>query len=421
MSRSTALPPLRLRTAIAFLALLPVLAWSAALSGCGTTGASAASVGNTSPGTQPLAGASANPENSSGSTNPGGGTGGSAAQARRFLYVANNGPDISVPAYFRPSSIQDAISVFAVDSGSSSLTYAGGIPDTDLLHGLNLFASADGTWLFVDSGRADEFHIDRATGALSNRKTLLPADGIPHKILGIDPAAPLLLVYSGYASGNLASYRIASDGSLEPTSSVSSSGLYAPAVFDHSGSFLFSTGQQPAEIQIDPTTGQLSAPRSLPAEFNGLRVLGFDNSNRFLLGALEDTSWNQEIFVFDFDPTTGNVSLRSRGTVIQPLGDHIVLLFFNNVLYARSNGTVMVYRFDPAGAAVSNSGQTFACVRDFNVPFLADKASSSLFMVAAGQNEVESLRVDLNTGQESSRQDYPAGSGPWTMAVSPPQ
>jgi hypothetical protein len=335
------------------------------------------------------------------------------------LYVGYNGPD---NYFFHVSNIQDSISVFSIDPATSALSYVGGIADTDLFQAPNLFASNDGNWLFVDTGNVAEFQIDGVTGALSKRLALLPNTGI----VGIDPVAPLMLVNN---SARLASYWIHSDGTLQLASSVPAPNLFPDrTIFDQTGACTF-VGDGPLlqEFQVNPQNGALTGPLAVPQELLlNVVPLGFDTTNHYLLGSLEDPNTRtQEIFIFDLDQNTCGLSFQRRGIFIRPMTDpgmdHIVLLFLNNLLYARTTGTMFVYAFDSSSAAITNTSVTFQYTYDFNVPFLGNIATSSIFMVLSQSNEVETFHVDLNTDMELSRHDYPAGTAPSTMAVSPPQ
>ena len=163
------------------------------------------------------------------------------------------------------------------------------------------------------------FTINRSSGALA----LIPGTPVtltfPADTIASDPQGRFLFI-GNESGGDIASFKIDPlTGALTPapTSPISNTGISSGDVFtvDGSGKFLYvgeqndSSGALVHGFIIDQTTGDLTAIPGSPFAL-GVATLHADPSGKYLLGVrgyvdLGGTSSDNNIYVFNIDPTTG--------------------------------------------------------------------------------------------------------------------
>jgi 6-phosphogluconolactonase (cycloisomerase 2 family) len=163
------------------------------------------------------------------------------------------------------------------------------------------------------------FSINRSSGALS----LIPGTPVtltfPADTIASDPQGRFLFI-GNESGGDIASFKIDPvTGALTPApnSPLTVTGISSADVFtvDGAGKFLYvgeqndSSGALVHGFSIDQTTGALTAIPGSPFAL-GVATLHADPSGRYLLGVrgyvdLGGTSGDNNIYVFNIDPTTG--------------------------------------------------------------------------------------------------------------------
>ena len=347
-----------------------------------------------------------------------------------FLIVSNHGPD---NYYFGPSSLNESVSVYAINPSDSSLTHVSGLGDQDLFtagtesSNIPPLVSADGRWVFLlysDGGvlTTAEFSLDK-NGNLSGRRQVSPAGTY---MIASNPSSSIAMLWS--QAGQLQSMRIESDGQLEALGAVPLSVPCMISKFDVSGGhFLCTEAESSGTIteifRVDLQSGAMSDLGTLPSQANGTMPLGFDASEKHILTyriSPTQNAYSEQVLVFDFNATQGTVAFNNAALTTPPhSSDANPIVLSGDFLFARNGtGTVTTYRLDPDKGTFSAPLASFPTNTDFTIPFIADGPTNSLISLGMQANKVSSFHLNMNSGAiVKSNGPYQAGSAPEFMAI----
>jgi hypothetical protein len=336
-----------------------------------------------------------------------------------FVYVGGMAGDSS--SIF-PTTDTDALASYQVQT-DGTLKKLGAYDRSDLPDGIAESAAA-GQWLFTCDARplCQEFRVD-STGNLV-RGADISNVGL-HQVTAIDPAGNWLIASS--LQGEQV-FRIQPDGSLVPGPRTPVPVPQPPAspdilgflviTFDPTGNFVFARNlldlsDPPGVFGFNGATGTFTRTSTLPPDLTvpGFRFMGFTSDGRHAMGVQNST---EEIYVFDWDPSTGVLGVHSHG--VFTLNDGISLFagfmaIADNLVFVPQGTESVVLRFDPAAGTISDTGQRFSNDGVENGPMRADTKTRTIMGTDRFGNLIGVWKYDPVTGATRSVPGSPYASG----------
>jgi hypothetical protein len=349
-----------------------------------------------------------------------------------FVYV---GGIAASPSAVFPTTNTDVLTSYQVQV-DGSLKRLGAFDRSTLPE--NIFeSSAAGPWLFTCDGSPNclEFRVD-ATGNLVLGTDISNAKLI--QIAAIDPTGNWLIATT--ARGEQA-FRIQPDGSLvpgpqtpappEPPGTLPGLLSFFIMTFDPTGNFVFARdltviGEDPAVYRFDSKNGTFTRVSALPSE--GVTAIdsffmGFTSDGRHAIGVQKTPAGAGDVYVFDWDPTAGSLTVHSHAILTVPDMVEFFPAFMamaDNLIFVAGGPTDnVVFRFDPATATISDTGQRFPNNAVENGPLRADSRTHTVVGTSPGGNLVGIWKYDPVSGTTLTvpGSPYAAAQNPYIVGV----
>jgi DNA-binding beta-propeller fold protein YncE len=236
----------------------------------------------------------------------------------------------------------------------------------------------------------------------------------------LDPTNKFLVV-ANQGSKSLSIYSVASDGTLLSINNGFPL-AFSPLLLAFAGETLYVADSTAiAGLQLDATTGQLTALSNFSLPGANLSYLLADGSGSHLLAT--DMATNT-VIPFSIAPTTGSltqlaVAPTGTGPIVMTFGPGGTLLYVvNNV-----SDDVSVFAFNAStGALLPVSGSPFPTLLHTADSVAVDAIDGFLFVASAAGKQVATLRVNFTTGAlvAVSNSPFAVNSSPAWLAVITP-
>jgi hypothetical protein len=302
--------------------------------------------------------------------------------------------------------------------------------DRSLFPAATFESVAAGPWIFTCDERpvCMEFRVD-GTGNLV-RGADISNLGL-HQVGAIDPTGAWLIATSMQGEQ---SFRIQANGTLLPGPKTPVPLPQPPATpdimsffiiaFDPTGNYVFAwdtlnLSDPPGIFRFDNSSGTFTRTGPLLPELTAIdfHFMGFTSDGRHAIGVQKtSTGIAGDVYIFDWDPTAGNLSIHSHAVLNVP----DVVDFFPGFMAMADNlvfvqGGIdqnVVFRFDPVAGTLSDTGQRFA--KDTvtaNASMRADSKTHTVFSTSEGGNLLGVWKYDPATGVTKAVPGSPFATG----------